>query len=52
MKSLLAAVFATHTTAMAGLREPMQPPDPPVVQSDRVEIGVHGKDSWTVEPAG
>jgi len=51
MNSLLAAIFAAHS-AFAGFRDPMPAPEPPVVQADRVEIGVSSKDAWTVEPAG
>ena len=52
MNHLLVVLFATFTAAFAGFRDPMPTPDPPVVQADRVEIGVSGRDAWTVEPAG
>ena len=38
--------------ALAGRSDRMSTPEPPVVQEDRVEIAVAGKDAWTVEPIG
>jgi hypothetical protein len=38
--------------AFAGRRDPMPPPDAPVIQEDRVEISVDPRDIWTVEPVG
>ena len=47
-----ALLALTLATAIAGRRDRMAVPDPPVVQEDRVEIAVDGRDRWTVEPVG
>lgn len=52
---MLHAIVALSLTAHAGLLgggDKMPAPEPPVVQQDRVEIGVSSKDRWTVEPVG
>lgn len=36
----------------AARRTPMDRPNPPVVQSDRVEVAVSRRDEWVVAPAG
>ncbi len=44
--------FGLSSSVHAARRTPMDGPNPPVVQSDRVEVAVSRKDEWVVAPAG
>lgn len=52
MISLPALVLWASSLCLAGRRDPMPAPEPPVKQGDRVEVAVSGRDLWTVEPVG